>query len=274
MRKQLGLLAFLMLTGVAACSGTDPQVGTGDGAYATETAVLAFQSDWTIEQRGQLVEGGAVRVQYDSSRLPTCRGDQNGHPGWTITGYYSLNGADAGSFYLDGFSPTSEPAEPTFKLTEPGQLALWFQNTSVWGCSDYDSNFGDNFNFDVAGAGEQPPPGSSAVLTFGADGKPKLAGKLARGGELRIDYDPERLTDCRGSQYGNPAWTITGYYRIAGSEPQSFYVAGFSPTGSVTAPLLELDRSGDLELWFQNTSRWGCSAFDSNDGANYSYTVE
>ena len=277
MNKQLGLLATLMLTSAASaagCASPDQGIGTGEGAYATESAVIAFHDDWTIEQTGRLVEGGAVRIKYDSERLPDCRGDFNGHAGWTITGYYSLNDADPGSFFVDGFSGTSEPEEPIFTLTEPGQLALWFQNTSRWGCSDYDSNFGDNFNFEVAGAGEEPPPGSSAVLTFGATGQPKLSGELARGGELRIDYDPERLTDCRGSQYGNPAWTITGYYSIDGSEPEAFYVAGFSPTGQVSAPVLSLDRSGQLELWFQNTSRWGCSAYDSNDGANYGYTVQ
>jgi uncharacterized protein YodC (DUF2158 family) len=274
MKKQLGLLATLMLTGVAACGGADQEVGTGDGAYATESAIIAFGGDWSIEQTGRLVEGGAVRVKYDSSRLPTCRGNQNGGPAWTITGYYSLNGGDPGSFFVDGFSPTSAPDEPTFTLDEPGELGIWFENTSRWGCSAFDSNFGDNFNFDVAQAGAEPPAGSSALLTFGADGTPKLSGKLARGGELRIDYAPERLTDCRVEQGGGPAWTITGYYSIGGSEAQTFYVAGFSPTSTVTTPLISLDRSGELEIWFQNTSRWGCSGFDSNDGANYTYTVK
>jgi hypothetical protein len=274
MKKQLGLLATLVLTGMAVSGCAAEDVGTGDAAYATESAILAFKGDWSIEQTGRLVEGGSVRVQYDSSRLPACRGDQNGHPAWTITGYYSVNSGEPGSFFVDGFSPTSAPDEPVFTLDEAGELSLWFENTSRWGCSAFDSNFGDDFNFAVATAGSEPPPTAGAVLTFGADGTPKLSGKLARGGQLRIDYAPDRLSDCRGDQGGGPGWTITGYYSIGGAEAQSFYVAGFSPTSTVTTPLLELDGSGELELWFQNTSRWGCSAFDSNGGGNYTYTVQ
>jgi hypothetical protein len=149
MKKQLGLLATLMLTGVAACGGADQEVGTGDGAYATESAIIAFGGDWSIEQTGRLVEGGAVRVKYDSSRLPTCRGNQNGGPAWTITGYYSIGGSEAQTFYVAGFSPTSTVTTPLISLDRSGELEIWFQNTSRWGCSGFDSNDGANYTYTV-----------------------------------------------------------------------------------------------------------------------------
>jgi hypothetical protein len=265
-------IAAISLVSLLGCADAD-DVGTADPAYATEKATIAFRSDWSIEVSGTLVEGARVEVDYDSSRLSDCRGDQNGHPAWTITGYYALNGSEAQSFFVDGFSATSAPADPAFTLTEPGELELWFHNTSRWGCSAYDSNFGDNFAFEVGTVESEPPAGPQAVLTFGPSGEAELSGELQRGGELRIDYDPERLTDCRGDQNGGPAWTITGYYSLDGAEPESFHVAGLSATSTVTSPVVPLGRSGELELWFHNTSRWGCSAYDADDGGNYRYTV-
>jgi hypothetical protein len=262
----------LTLLALSGCAVDATDEVTADPAYATETAVLAFLDDWRIEQRGELVAGGAVRIEYAPSRLPQCRGDFNGSPGWTITAYAALDGAAATSTYLAGFSATSEPSEPLVALSQPGDLELWFENTSRWGCLAHDSNFGENYHFTVKPEADRPS--GQAVARFLPDGSMQIEGRPIRGGELRIEYDPERLTDCRGDQYGHPAWTITGYASANGAQADSFYVAGFSATGAVDVPIIDLEQSGDLAIWFHNTSRWGCSAYDSADGANYHVAVE
>lgn len=106
----------------------------------------------------------------------------------------------------------------------------------------------------------------AASITFDATFHTSVAGALQKGKSARVVYDANRLTACRGEQGGVPQWGITGFYRIAGGEPRTFTVAP-------SAALLELDRSGDLEIWFQNTNRWGCVAYDSNFGANYHFGV-
>ncbi|MBW2525039.1 MAG: hypothetical protein JRI23_12725 [Deltaproteobacteria bacterium] len=257
---------------LAACGG-DPSTGA-DGSYDTEQAVLAFHSDWRIEQSGPLVEGGRVLIDYDAARLTACRGDLRGQPAWTITGYHSLAGAPPKPFYVAGFSAVVDPPQPSIELDRAGDLEVWFQNTSIWGCSAYDSSFGANFHFQVGDGGSPPDPSAEATVHFGADGTMSVEGSLRRGGRLFVDYAAERLEDCRGDQYGSPAWTITGYAGTADDEAQSFYVAGHSATGQVGAPVVELIRSGEIELWFHNTNRWGCSAYDSDFGANYRLTVE
>lgn len=272
MSKYLEALCLLAPCLLAAC-GAEPDVGTSEPGYATETAVLAFHEDWRIEQTGRLVAGGAVRVEYDEARLTQCRGDQYGHPAWTITGYASLNEQAPASTYLAGFSGAGQDEEPIFALDQPGDLAIWFQNVSVWGCSAFDSNFGTNFHFVVEPYDGPGTNGGKATLTFGADGTVELEGELHRGGQLRIEYDPSRLEQCRGDQGGIPQWAINGHYTIGGGAERSFYVAGLSPSGDIDVPVIELDRTGDLALWFQNTNRWGCSAFDSDLGANYHYQV-
>jgi hypothetical protein len=115
--------------------------------------------------------------------------------------------------------------------------------------------------------------GEAGTLTFGADYATSLSGTLQKGKKVRIAYDANRLTACRGDQNGHPAWTITGYYRIGSGDVHSFEAGGFSPSGGSQPPVIALDASGDLQLWFQNNSVWGCNAYDSAFGHNYHFAV-
>ena len=116
--------------------------------------------------------------------------------------------------------------------------------------------------------------GEAATLTFGADFGANVAGVLQKGKKVRVAYDPSRLTACRGDQNGHPAWTITGYYTVGGGAVRSFEAGGFSPSGGSQPPVITLDASGDLQVWFQNNSIWGCNAYDSAFGSNYHFAVQ
>ena len=48
-----------------------------------------------------------------------------------------------------------------------------------------------------------------ATLRFASSGAPSSTGELRAGGRLVIEYDPVRLSDCRGYQGGMPSWDIT-----------------------------------------------------------------
>jgi len=129
-------------------------------------------------------------------------------------------------------------------------------------------------------APEEPEIGTSAAalgeagtITFGADFEEKVSGRLEKGKKVRVVYDPARLTACRGEQNGRPAWSITGYWRIGEGPVRSFEAGGHSPSGGTAEPVLALDASGPLQIWFQNTSVWGCSAYDSDFGNNYRFAV-
>ncbi len=113
--------------------------------------------------------------------------------------------------------------------------------------------------------------GAVATVTFGAEGPPRLEGTLAPGGTLRVRYDSARLSACRGEQGGVAQWAITGYWRVGGGEARSVAVAGLNSSGS---PSITLPRvAGSLELWFQNTNRWGCVGWDSAWGNNYRFDL-
>src|SRR5690606_34313711 len=102
------------------------------------------------------------------------------------------NGGPAKTFEVsevtaDGKDRVAKPA--TLVPTQGGDLALWFQVSSRWGCSEYDSAFGQNFHVDVDG----PPPDASASLVFLADGTVESSGVFEAGSKVRITYAQDRL---------------------------------------------------------------------------------
>jgi hypothetical protein len=113
---------------------------------------------------------------------------------------------------------------------------------------------------------------SFARIDFDASFNETVTGTLRAGGKVEIHYDPARLTTCRGTEGGRPQWGISGSLRLGGAT-QSFTVAGLMEPANNTVTIA-LPASGDLELWFVNTSKYGCVAYDSNFGSNYHFKVE
>ena len=117
--------------------------------------------------------------------------------------------------------------------------------------------------------------GKGAVVTFASSGAPQVAGALRVGEKTEVVYDAERLTACRGSKYGSPAWAISGFYRIGEGPTVSYTAVQPSKDGpTVNRATIDLYAEGDLQVWFQNTSAFGCQAWDSAYGQNYHFTVQ
>ncbi len=152
-------LTMLSAAGMAGCSTPAPDeavaLGTSEAALG-EAGTLTFGADFQTRITGSLQKGKSVRVAYDASRLTQCRGDQNGHPGWTITGYWKVGSGAVHSFEAGGFSPSSGSSQPVLALDASGDLQIWFQNNSVWGCNAYDSDFGKNYHFAIQPAANEP----------------------------------------------------------------------------------------------------------------------
>jgi Family of unknown function (DUF6209) len=186
-------------------------------------------------------------------------------------------------------------AEPATARTSRGRIALRYHvlDTVEKSASDSAMSYGLRLSFALVVAGlvgcaapaaestddpsvstSEAALGEAGTLTFGADYSVKVSGTLEKGKKVRVAYDPARLTACRGDFNGKPGWTITGYWSIGGGEVHSFEAGGFSPSNGTDQPVISLDRSGDLQLWFQNNSRWGCNAYDSDFGKNYHFAVQ
>lgn len=273
MRKTL---LFSVLVAVVGCGGAASGPATGDESEVVAAeATVRLGPDFTLAVEGEPSVGKPLVVEYALERLPQCRGNVGGGgPGWNVAGYYSENGGppkvfEVSALSADGKDRVAKPAQIT--PTQGGDLALWFQVTNRWGCSEYDSAFGQNFHLDVAG----PPPSTEATITFDAQGTPRQEGALRAGGKVKIRYEQDRLPGCRRTQAGYPQWTITGFAALGGDEAQTF--ATGRPDGADREEIdavLPLPRAGELALWFQVSSLGGCNAYDSNGGANYTFVVE
>jgi hypothetical protein len=135
-----------------ACDGADPGVSASQDAREKKVgeaaeAVIAFDAEWNETVDGELVDGGRAIVDYDDERLAECRGEQGGVPQYAVTAHARLDGGETQSIVVAGLNAEDDPA---FDLDGSGTLEIWFEATSRWGCHAWDSNFGDNYVFEVA----------------------------------------------------------------------------------------------------------------------------
>ncbi|MBS2013695.1 MAG: hypothetical protein JST00_12450 [Deltaproteobacteria bacterium] len=277
MRSSLtALLLLLSASAIAGCSAdVAPDAAAADEADVTAEATLKLTADFQSKVVGTPTAGKGLRIEYALERLPQCRGNVGGGgPGWNITGYYSENGGAPKTFEVtalssDGKDRVAKPAIVT--PSQGGDLAIWFQVSSRWGCSEYDSQFGQNYHLEVRGT----PPGADAAITFGKDGSVKQDGALHGGSKVRVRYEQDRLPACRRTERGNPVWAITGFAQLDREAPRSFDTA--RPEGAERKEIdaiIEIPHAGTLSLWFQVSSLGGCMQYDSKNGANYVFRVE
>lgn len=146
MRKPapLVLLAAVLLSACAA------DVGSGTGASALEEgfSTLHFEADHTEWVEGPLHAGRTIEIAYDVDRLP-CRGDRYGRPAWSIQIHHRMNGGAVSTQTILGHEAFPGANTRTIELAEEGTLELWFESSSVWGCHEWDSRFGENYRFEV-----------------------------------------------------------------------------------------------------------------------------
>jgi len=266
------LFAALATFAVACSTQTGDDATTGDEAEVNSAASYTLSKDFKESLNGTAKSGSAIEINYALDRLPQCRGNQGGRPGWNIAGFYSLNGAAAKSFEVTKLSADGSDRESaTARITplEGGDLAIWFQVTSVFGCSEYDSDLGANYHVKIDG----PAPDAFPTITFGEDGAPTVKGDL-RVGKVKVHYEQGRLDTCESYQGGYPQYGIGGYASINGGAAKSFET-GRAEAGKRVAvdTIVELGAAGDLALWFETSSVHGCHAFDSSNGANYHFTI-
>jgi hypothetical protein len=151
----------------------------------------------------------------------------------------------------------------------PRRFAALLFSTSLVACAT------DSADESVSGGGGKAD-GETAQISFGDDWSETVRGDLVAGAPVRIVYDLDRLQECRGETNGSEVWGVTGYASFDGKEPVTFAVSRLD--GGVVKPVsAELDipaTAHSVELWFASSNRWGCISYDSNENANYEFSVE
>lgn len=171
MRDELAALPLLLVLGCSGPVGAE-RSGTSGAAVTDSPATISFTADWT-ESTTALVAGQTARIAYDPARLPQCRGTLGyggNEPAWSIDAGYMVNGIYFGApVGVAGLSLQNEHlppgALPSLTLPFAGQLEMWFSNTSAFGCSAWDSNYGANFAFTITAPDDAPGwVGNASIL--------------------------------------------------------------------------------------------------------------
>lgn len=278
LRSAFALLLALSASSLLGCSADTSSPGTAtpgeEQDVTADAATLKLTKDFQTNVVGEPVAGKGLRVEYALERLPSCRGNVGGGgPAWTVTGFYSENGGEAMMFEVSTLSADGKDRVAKAGRIVPaagGDLAIWFQVSSGFGCSAYDSSSGQNYHLGVKGA----VPVAGASIAFDKTGDPKVDGELKAGGKVRVTYTQDRLLDCRRTERGNPVWNITGFAQVDGEKVRTFDTAqAVNGDRQEVEALVELPHGGDLSLWFQVVSLGGCMKYDSKSGANYHFKI-
>lgn len=266
------LLATALVT-LAGCTQTPGSEGGSEGGKADGSQTrLTFADDFSEAADGPLVAGATIKLSYDLDRITGCRGSTNGSEVWGTTAFVAFDGGPPHELALSRLAAGRVvPVEPELQLPSAAHsMALWFTTTNRWGCVAYDSNDNANYGFDIA-----PRSGGGAVLAFDADGSESQSAAVRDGDEVVIHYAPERLAQCAGATGGHPAWGITGNWQVDGGTVHALMVTRASGSELIAAdPTITVPRGHRLAVWFEATSVWGCHAYDSDFGANYTYPIE
>jgi hypothetical protein len=129
---------------------TLPPVGLCGGA--PPDAKLDFQVGYVQVQRGAIVRGGKLDIDYALSRLTTCRDTHNGFRFWSMDAFVKF---DPGGQLTTGTVVASNgfdimPATYTVDVPlDAEKVEIWFRNATPPSCEGWDSNYGANYVFPV-----------------------------------------------------------------------------------------------------------------------------
>src|SRR5262245_52280475 len=130
-------------------------------AGSTSQAVLEFSPDWLQSQNGTILRGATVVVKFAPERLSACRNSMRGAQLWDIEAVARfhprgdlIRGSLIQRLSRDGIVATSAPKDLEIAVpSDSRQIEMWFHNFAELGgrCDAWDSRFGENYWFDVAG---------------------------------------------------------------------------------------------------------------------------
>ena len=265
-------VALPFALGAAGCGGQlRPADGESVAADSAPTPTLSFAADWSVTQSAPVVAGAAAVIHYDPARLPNCRATYHGFPAWGITVYYAVDGGQAFYAPVTTFTNGRVIAVDASILVPPGHdLAVWFEASDEYGCTQWDSSYGNNFHFAAAEA----PTVHFRWPAWSDD----QSAPLVAGSDLLIDYDIRRLPGCRAPvPSGEQQWDVVANYQFDGGAVAiaSLTTAPNSYT-RIQAPahLQAPPGASTMTLWFENHDSTGCQTWDSAYGANYHFVFD
>jgi hypothetical protein len=259
---------FLFFVIVTAC-GSAGETTLDQTSSEIVLSTITFAQDWSVTKSNDVQPAKAVALRYDLARLPNCRATKYGLQAWSVVAYVSFDGRAPQSIVLAPTSPyvaQTGIVETQIPVPIASDMAVWFHASDAFGCSEWDSKYGQNFHFAIA----KP---NAPVIHFDAGYNEWTDGIVHAGEDILVDYDWSRVP-CRSTYNGYDAFSITMHYSIDNGAARSsdlFSVVGMKrmpAAARITIP----HGAHHLAIWFENNDRSGCHAWDSDYGNNYNYS--
>lgn len=153
---------------------------------APAQAIVQFLSDWVVETSGEIYPGGRLLLEYDAARLaPMSPSGEQAGP-WELSAQIRFHpqGQDHGRslFRLweeDGKTTVERGNAWAHELQIPygaTRVEMWFRLTDARGITRWDSNFGNNYWFELAPCPRDPPAIPAEVVWYrpGAEPRPDM----------------------------------------------------------------------------------------------------
>ena len=116
---------------------------------------------------------------------------------------------------------------------------------------------------------------SGAVIDFAKDFSVTETGDIVPAGTLTVRYDLDRLSKCRLTEYGQPAWAVLAYVSFDGGAPKALVLG---PKNGVTSGVVEktipVPAAKDVAFWFYASDDGGCTQWDSKYGENFHFPIQ
>jgi len=283
MNRYLRLIAAVLLVG---CANEADNPAVQEQEVVREGASIAPNADlsvvpassifFTVEVTDQVVwrehatplfAGGTLTLLAVAERFPTCGIDG------TVTASMKLTDGQIVDVVLGESQGSAKTGTVTLPATK--SLEIWLKSENN-GCVEYDSRFGENYKFDVA---EWRP----VAVHFRGDFTQSADAALTQGGALLVDYDIQRLPNCRVNYRGFPNWFIKAWVRYSTGEMywKSIVKFDYSNTGTplesytVHRAAFPIPQGATwAQLWFENDQYPPtCHEWDSNNSQNYEFPV-
>lgn len=260
-----------------------------------------FQTKCTATTGCQVVWSGVLDVaeaSYAQGARPQVMFKNQDAASWTVVTPRKTTGAPAGyvrftvkldkNTMSDGMSATALSrarieVAPFLKLSDGSRLFDKQRGQSAFENYVLSQATGWKVAEDGSVCG---PPRAPAQLEFSLGFGQQQRGAIVAGHRAVVSYALDRLTTCRGTHNGYPAWDVTAFVRfqpsgqtVSGSLKSVQTTGGNPSTVDVVSMPFTFDvprGTTELEVWFKNFTGAGstCEAWDSNFGANYRFPVE
>ena len=239
---------------------------TKEDAFFSEGPELIFTADQEEILTQELLPNEALIVRYNFKRLSKCQPTGRNYLRH-LTGFYQVDYQEPKSFdYIPAYTTSEYLQNAQIIVPEGKELSVWFFMVDSNGCSEWDSNDGNNYIVPIKQIDDLVTDEEATIL-FKSDGDIIQSGSLKSDSNLTIEYELNRLNICEITT-DQPQWGITGHMQTDLSDIERFPMTEIRDGEFIPLSVkVNIPEGSVLKVWFTATNRYGC--FEEDEGGSF-----